>query len=98
MQENVKVPLLFAMDAEWGAGMRLDSTFSFPKQMMLGAATDDSLTYQVASRIGEDCSRLGIRINFAPVADINNNPANPVINLRSFGENKFLVARRLRCT
>jgi len=94
LQENAKTPLLFATDAEWGLGMRLDSAFSFPKQMMLGAISDDSLIYQMASQIAKDCKRIGIQINLAPVIDINNNPDNPVINLRSYGEDKYLVARK----
>jgi beta-N-acetylhexosaminidase len=94
LQETAKTPLLFAIDAEWGLGMRLDSAFSFPKQMMLGAITDDSLIYRMGCQIAKDCKRVGLQINFAPVVDINNNPNNPVINLRSFGENKYLVARK----
>ncbi len=94
LQENAKTPLLFATDAEWGLGMRLDSAFSFPKQMMLGAISNDSLIYQMASQIAKDCKRMGIQINLAPVIDINNNPNNPVINLRSYGEDKYLVARK----
>jgi beta-N-acetylhexosaminidase len=94
LQQLAKTPLFIATDAEWGLGMRLDSAFSFPKQMMLGAISNDSLIYQMASQIAKDCKRLGIQINFAPVVDINNNPNNPVINIRSFGEDKNLVARK----
>ena len=94
LQNNAKTPLLFATDAEWGLGMRLDSAFSFPKQMLLGAISNDSLIYQMASQIAKDCRRMGIQIDFAPVIDINNNPNNPVINIRSFGEDKYLVARK----
>ncbi|MCX6251535.1 MAG: serine hydrolase [Bacteroidetes bacterium] len=90
--ENVTPPLLIATDAEWGLGMRLDSAFSFPKQMELGAIDDDSLIYRMASCIALDCKRMGVNLNFAPVVDINNNPLNPVINVRSFGENKNRVA------
>jgi len=94
LQNKSKVPLLVAIDAEWGLGMRLDSTIAFPRPITLGAVQDDTLIYQVASRIAADCRRMGIHINFAPVADINCNPDNPVINFRSFGENKFRVAAK----
>ncbi len=89
-----KIPLLIAIDGEWGLGMRLDSTISYPRQMMLGAIQDDSLIYQMGYDIGKQMQRLGIHINFAPVVDVNNNPLNPVINVRSFGENRELVAKK----
>ena len=92
LQNISKVPLLVAIDAEWGLGMRLDSAVSFPRPLTLGAIPNDTLIYQISSRIALDCRRLGIHINFAPVADINCNPDNPVINFRSFGENKYSVA------
>lgn len=87
------VPLFISIDAEWGLGMRLDSVLSFPHQLMLGAVRDSTLIYQVGRAIGEQCRRIGVQINFAPVADINNNPDNPVINDRSFGEDKHRVAQ-----
>lgn len=92
-QAMAQVPLLLSMDAEWGLGMRLDSVENFPRQMMLGATRDTSLMYQVGMAIAYQCRRLGVHVNFAPVVDINNNPMNPVINIRSFGENKYLVAQ-----
>jgi len=91
-QRLAKVPLLISIDAEWGLGMRLDSTWSFPWQMTLGAAADDSLVYRMAGEIARQCKRLGIQMNLAPVVDINSNPANPVIGYRSFGEDKHRVA------
>lgn len=91
-QSLAKVPLLVAMDAEWGLGMRLDSTISYPRQMMLGALPDNELLYTMGQHIGEQCNRLGVHINFAPVVDVNVNPKNPVINSRSFGEDKQNVA------
>jgi len=94
LQGISNVPLLVAIDAEWGLGMRLDSTTAFPRPITLGAVSGDTLVYLVASRIAEDCRRMGIHINFAPVADINCNPGNPVINFRSFGENRFSVASK----
>ncbi len=93
-QGMAKTPLLISIDAEWGLGMRLDSTMKFPFQMTLGAIRDDSLIYLMGKEIGRQCKRMGIQMNFAPVVDINSNPANPVIHMRSFGENKELVARK----
>jgi beta-glucosidase-like glycosyl hydrolase/CubicO group peptidase (beta-lactamase class C family) len=93
-QNAAATPLLVFTDAEWGIGMRLDSAFSFPKQMTLGAIQHDSLIYLMASAIARDCKRIGVQVNLAPVVDINNNPLNPVINTRSFGEDKTLVARK----
>ncbi len=89
-----KVPLFVAMDAEWGLGMRLDSTMSFPKQMTLGAIQDNTSIYKMGVEIGKQCKRLGVHINFAPVIDINSNAANPVIGVRSFGEDKFNVTEK----
>lgn len=93
-QSASKVPLLIAMDAEWGLGMRLDSTISFPFQMTLGAIQDDSLIYQMGAAVGRQLRRAGVHVNFAPVVDVNNNPGNPVINYRSFGEDKVNVAEK----
>ena len=87
-QSLAKTPLFIAMDAEWGVGMRLDSVEMFPRQLSLGAISSSQLVYQMGEAIAEQCKRLGIQINYAPVIDINNNPANPVINDRSFGQNK----------
>lgn len=89
-----KVPLLISIDAEWGLGMRLDSTISYPRQMMLGALEDNHLIYEMGSDIAEQLKAIGVHMNFAPVADINNNPSNPVINSRSFGELKYNVAEK----
>ncbi|HOS85455.1 MAG TPA: glycoside hydrolase family 3 N-terminal domain-containing protein, partial [Bacteroidales bacterium] len=91
-QSLSKVPLMVAIDGEWGLAMRLDSTTSFPRQLMLGAITDNKLIYEMGYEIGRQCKRMGIHVNFAPVVDINNNPNNPVINSRSFGELKHNVA------
>ena len=93
-QRNSAVPLLVAMDAEWGLGMRLDSTVSFPYQMALGAIENDELIYAMGKELASNFKRLGVHMNFAPVADVNNNPANPVINYRSFGEQRERVARK----
>jgi beta-N-acetylhexosaminidase len=93
-QQASNVPLLIAIDGETGLGFRLDSTINYPVQMALGAITDDSLIYQMGFEIGKQCRRLGIQMNMAPVCDINNNPSNPVISYRSFGEDKLQVARK----
>ncbi|MDQ6482471.1 glycoside hydrolase family 3 N-terminal domain-containing protein [Dyadobacter sp. LHD-138] len=93
-QARSKVPLFIGIDGEWGLGMRLDSTISFPKQMVLGAIQDDELIYRMGSDIGRQCRRLGIQINFAPVSDINSNANNPVIGVRSFGEDRENVTRK----
>ena len=83
-----------SIDAEWGLAMRLDSTMKFPKQMTLGAVSDNNLIYQMGEQIAIQCKRMGIHINLAPVADVNNNSENPVINYRSFGEDKYKVANK----
>jgi beta-N-acetylhexosaminidase len=93
-QSLAKVPLMIAMDAEWGLGMRLDSTISFPKQMTLGAIQDNKQIYTMGKEIARECRRLGVHINFAPSVDINSNPNNPVIGVRSFGEDKYNVANK----
>ncbi len=93
-QGIAEVPLLIGMDAEWGLGMRLDSTMNFPRQLTLGAIQDNQLLYQMGREIARQCKILGVHVNFAPVVDVNNNPANPVINDRSFGENKYNVAQK----
>ncbi|MBC7382172.1 MAG: serine hydrolase [Bacteroidia bacterium] len=92
-QSKSKVPLLVSIDGEWGLSMRLDSTPVFPRQMVLGGANNLELTRQIGNEIAKQCKRLGIHLNFAPDIDVNSNPANPVINDRSFGENKYIVAR-----
>lgn len=93
-QSLARTPLLIGIDAEWGLGMRLDSTLIFPRQMMLGAIQNDSLIYQMGCEIAGQLKSMGIHVNFAPVIDVNNNPLNPVISNRSFGENKYMVATK----
>jgi beta-N-acetylhexosaminidase len=93
-QQMAKVPLMISIDGEWGLAMRLDSTVTFPKQMTLGAIQNDSLIYEMGKEIALQCRRIGIHVNLAPVVDVNNNPNNPVINYRSFGENKYNVAKK----
>lgn len=93
-QQASDVPLLMALDGEWGLGMRLDSTISYPYQMTLGAIQDDSLLYRMGLEVAQQFKRAGLHLNFAPVVDVNNNPANPVINFRSFGEDKYNVTKK----
>ena len=97
-QSQSQVPLLVAMDGEWGAGMRLDSVLRFPYQMSLGAVpeADSALIYDMGREVARQFKRLGMQVNFAPVVDVNNNPANPVIGFRSWGENPAAVARLSR--
>lgn len=92
-QSIAKTPILFCIDAENGLGMRMDSVMGLPRQMMLGATGDPSVVYQYGKLVGAQCRRMGIQVDYAPVVDINNNPDNPVINDRSFGEDKLKVAQ-----
>jgi beta-glucosidase-like glycosyl hydrolase/CubicO group peptidase (beta-lactamase class C family) len=95
-QNISKVPLLIGMDAEWGLAMRLDSVPRFPYQMMLGAMNNSAgpaLVDSMGAEIARECKELGVQIDFAPVIDINDNPDNPVIGMRSFGEDKYHVSQ-----
>lgn len=87
------VGLMTAMDAEWGAGMRLGDGLTFPKAMSLGATENEDLVRQAGYHAGLELKALGIGIDFAPVADVNSNPANPVIGNRSFGSRPDWVGR-----
>lgn len=93
-QSEAKTPLLLAIDGEWSISMRLDSSLRYPRQMMMGAIKDDRLIYEFGKQVAKECKAVGIQVNFAPVIDVNNNPNNPVINSRSFGEDKYNVARK----
>ena len=93
-QSESSIPLLIGMDAEWGLNMRLDSTFSFPWNMTLGAIKDNNLIRQVGRSIADHCKRIGVNFNFAPVVDINTNPDNPIIGNRSFGESTQNVSSK----
>ncbi|MBN9483233.1 MAG: hypothetical protein BGO70_00565 [Bacteroidetes bacterium 43-93] len=92
-QQMAYVPLLIGMDAEWGLGMRLTGVANMPHSMMIGATHDTAIAYRIGQAIGMQCKRLGVHIDFAPVVDINNNPENPIINARSFGEDKNWVTK-----
>lgn len=92
MQKNAKVPLFISLDGEWGLSMRIDGTTRFPKNIALGAIKNNQLIYEYGREVARQCKLMGIQINFAPVLDINNNPKNPVINIRSFGQSRDRVA------
>ena len=93
-QAASKYPLLIAIDAEWGLAMRIENTPQYPYAITLGAMQDrENVIFKVGYHIGLDCRDAGIHWNFAPVADINNNPDNPVIGYRSFGEDPYWVGR-----
>ena len=94
LQQLSKIPLLVTMDAEWGPGFRLNGAPKYPVQMALGAIQNDSLIYQMGREVGSQLKRMGVHVNFAPVADVNSNPDNPVINYRSFGESPQKVAHK----
>ena len=93
-QQMSKHPLLIGQDFEWGLGMRLKNTISFPHNMTLGALKNESLIYEVGKEIGRQAKVLGVHINFAPVVDVSNNRKNPVINDRSFGDDPNAVAQK----
>lgn len=92
-QSLAKVPLLMTFDGEWGLPMRIADTPRFPHAMALGAITNYRLLYDYGQEMARDCRLVGIQVNFAPVADVNSNPANPVIGYRSFGEDPERVAK-----
>lgn len=87
-----RIPLFITIDGEFGPAMRLTDLRKLPRQQTLGALTDSSLVFEAGQEAGRQCRLLGIQWNFLPVADVNNNPLNPVINTRSFGENPLAVA------
>jgi beta-N-acetylhexosaminidase len=94
-QEAADIPLLVAIDGENGLGMRLKETMTYPATMILGSITDNSLIYRLGADMAQQFRRLGVHMNLAPVADINNNPSNPVIGTRSFGEERGNVAAKV---
>jgi len=91
LQRDSKYPLLFAADFERGLSMRLNGATSFPAAMAFGAAGDKELARQFGSITAQEARAVGIHWNWFPVADVNSNPANPIINTRSFGEDPALV-------
>lgn len=93
-QMVAQTPLMVAIDGEWGLGMRLNDGISYPYQMTLGAIQNQSLIGEMGAQIAEQCHRIGVNINFAPDVDVNNEPKNPVIGMRSFGSDPKSVAQR----
>lgn len=94
-QEWAKTPLLITFDGEWGLSMRLKDTPRFPRNMVLGCIKDQQLLYKYGAEVARQCKEMGVHVNFAPVADVNINPKNPVINTRSFGEDPTTVAEQV---
>ncbi|ATN07781.1 glycoside hydrolase [Chryseobacterium indologenes] len=84
-QQKSRIPLMIGMDAEWGLFQRIATAHKFPWAMTLGAIQDKDLIHQMSAKIAEDCHRMGINWDFAPVVDVNTNPNNPIIGNRSFG-------------
>lgn len=93
-QAKSQTPMMIAIDGEWGVGMRINDGLSYPYQMTLGAITNNTLIAEMGRQIAEQCTRLGINVNFAPTVDVNNEPNNPVIGYRSFGEDPDNVAQK----
>jgi beta-glucosidase-like glycosyl hydrolase len=94
MQACSRIPLMVSIDGETGLAMRMPEVLAFPKSMTLGAIQNDSLIYRVGLEIAHQLRSTGIQVNMAPVADVNSNPRNPVIGMRSFGEDPDNVARK----
>jgi beta-N-acetylhexosaminidase len=93
LQSASKIPMLIAADAEWGLAMRMKETMAFPKNRPLGSVKNLDLLFQFGAEIGRQAKRVGIHLNLAPVADVNTNPENPIIGMRSFGEDPIQVAK-----
>lgn len=93
-QSKSRVPLMVTLDGEWGPAMRMPDAPMFPRNMILGAITDERLLYRYGEEVARECRELGIHVNFAPVLDVNDNPKNPVIGNRSFGEIPERVASK----
>lgn len=94
-QELARVPVLITADGEWGPAMRVSDIASFPRNMALGAISNDSLIYDYGRETARQCLALGMTVNFAPVADVNSNPRNPVIGSRAFGDDPDNVTRKV---
>jgi beta-glucosidase-like glycosyl hydrolase len=91
LQAIAPLPLLTAADFEWGVGMRIAGATRLPRAMAFGAAGDEQLALEAGRVTATEGRALGVHVNLAPVADVNNNPRNPVINIRSFGEDPLRV-------
>ena len=93
MRREARIPMLVAMDGEWGLSMRFSDSMKWPRNMLLGATDDPRLAYEYGRATADEARRIGIHVNFAPVLDVNSNPANPVIGNRSLGSSPDLVIR-----
>ena len=93
LQAIAPVPLLVTADFETGVGFRMEGATTFPRAMAFGAAGDPQLAYEAGRITAIEARAIGVHVNFAPVVDVNNNPRNPVINTRSFGEDPETVGR-----
>ena len=94
-QDMAEVPLLLTFDGEWGLAMRLKGMLEFPRNRVLGCIQDNTLLYEYGKEVARQCREIGVHVNFAPVADVDNNPQNPVINTRSFGGDPKNVAEKV---
>lgn len=93
-QELSKYPILIAQDLEWGLSMRIKDGMNFPKNLTLGAIQEDLLIYEMGKEIGRQAKLVGVHMNLSPVIDVNTNPENIVINVRSFGSSPYKVAKK----
>ena len=93
LQQTNSIPLLIALDGEWGLYMRLKDAPRFPRNLGLGLAGDAQILYEYGREIARECRLMGIHINFAPTVDVNINPLNPVIGSRSFGSTPSVVSQ-----
>ena len=93
LQRLAKIPLLNTADFEAGVGFRVAGATVFPRQMAMAAAGDETLVFEAARITAAEARAIGVHVNFSPIADVNNNPRNPVINTRSFGERPDAVGR-----
>ncbi len=96
LQLRSKLPLLVSADLEWGAAMRVVGATAFPQIMAAGATGDTNDAYTIGAAAALEGRAVGIQVNFAPDADLNNNPLNPIINTRSFGEDPRAVSALVR--
>lgn len=89
-----KIPLMITLDGEWGLSMRLQDAPSYPRNLVIGAISDDEIVRLYGEEIARQSKEMGIHVNFAPVLDVHSNPQNPVIGSRAFGENASNVAKK----
>lgn len=94
-QEMSRIPLMITFDGEWGLAMRLKQTPRFPRNRVLGCIENDTILYEYGREVARQLREIGVTVNFAPVADVDNNPRNPVINTRSFGSRPKRVAEQV---